>query len=152
MTRSRPGTILRSVYRLSAYLLALAVAVQVALIAFGAFALEHEIDSRPVADGDTTGVRLHQTFALVVLFLAVVLFAVSLAAGIRHGVWWAATALGLVLLQFALAYAADSAPIIGLLHGVNALAVFTVALLAGTRVGSKATKQHESSQAQHTRL
>jgi len=40
-------------------MLALSVAVQASLIAFGAFALEDNIDNGPVSDGDTTGVTLH---------------------------------------------------------------------------------------------
>jgi hypothetical protein len=36
--------------------------------------------------------------------------------------------------QFFLAYAAYSAAIVGVLHGLNALAIFAVALLAGRRV------------------
>jgi hypothetical protein len=70
--------IMRTVYRVIAYLLALSVAVQASLIAFGAFALENNIDNGPVSDGDTTGVTLHHFFAYVV-----VLFAVALLAGRR---------------------------------------------------------------------
>ena len=47
---------------------------------------------------------------------------------------WAAIPLGLIVVQFFLAYAAYSAAIIGVLHGLNALAIFAVALLAGRRV------------------
>jgi hypothetical protein len=46
---------MRTTYRVLAYLLALSVAVQASPIAFGAFALENNIDKGPVADGDTTG-------------------------------------------------------------------------------------------------
>jgi hypothetical protein len=35
--------------------------------------------------------------------------------------------------QFFLAYAAYSAPVVGVLHGLNALAIFAVALLAARR-------------------
>ena len=59
--------IMRTAYRVIAYLLALSVAVQASLIAFGAFALENNIDSGPVSDGDTTGVTLHHSFAYVVV-------------------------------------------------------------------------------------
>ena len=82
--------IMRTAYRVIAYLLALSVAVQASLIAFGA--------------------------------------------RVQHGVRWAAIPLGLVVVQFFLAYAAYSAAIVGVLHGLNALAIFAVALLAGRRV------------------
>jgi len=122
---------MRTAYRVLAYLLALSVAVQASLIAFGAFALENNIGNGPVSDGDTTGVTLHHSFAYVVLLCAVALLAVSPGARVSHGVRWAAIPLGLIVVQFFLAY---SAAIIGVLHGLNALAIFAVALLAGRRV------------------
>jgi hypothetical protein len=126
--------IMRAAYRALAYLLSLSVAVQASLIAFGAFALENNIDKGPVSDGDTTGVTLHHSFAYVVLLLAVALLAVSFGAKVEHGVRWAAIPLGLIAVQFFLAYAAYSTAVIGALHGLNALAIFAVALLAGHRV------------------
>ena len=68
---------MRTTYRVLAYLLALSVAVQASLIAFGAFALENNIDNGPVSDGDTTGMTLHHSFAYVVLLFAAALAAVS---------------------------------------------------------------------------
>lgn len=126
--------IMRTAYRVLAYLLALSVAVQASLIAFGAFALENSIDNGPVSDGDTIGVTLHHAFAYVVLLFGVALLAVSLGAKVECGVRWAAIPLGLIVVQFFLAYAAYSAAIIGVLHGLNALAIFAAALLAGYRV------------------
>ena len=73
--------IMRTAYRVIAYLLALSVAVQASLIAFGAFALENNIDNGPVSDGDTTGVTLHHFFAHGLNALAI--FAVALLAGRR---------------------------------------------------------------------
>ena len=104
---------MKTAHRVSAYLLALSVAVQAALIAFGAFALEDNIDNGPVADGDTTGVTLHHSFAYVVLLFGAILLAVSFGAKVEHGIRWAALALGLIVAQFVLAYAAYSAPVLG---------------------------------------
>src|SRR5262249_54932118 len=81
---------MRTAYQVLAYLLALSVAVQASLIAFGAFALENNIDKGPVTDGDTTGVTLHHSFAYVVLACAVALLAVSFLAKVKRGVLWAA--------------------------------------------------------------
>ena len=47
--------IMRTAYRVLAYLLALSVAVQASLIAFGAFALENNIDNGPVSDAIPPG-------------------------------------------------------------------------------------------------
>ena len=132
--------IMRTAYRVLAYLLALSVAVQASLIAFGAFALEDSIDNGPVSDGDTTGVTLHHSFAYVVALFAIALLAVSFGAKVEHGVRWAAIPLGLIVAQFFLAYAAYSAPVVGVLHGLNALAIFAVALLAGRRVPKTAAR------------
>jgi hypothetical protein len=137
---------MRTTYRVLAYLLALSVAVQASLIAFGAFALENNIDNGPVTDGDTTGVTLHHSFAYIVLLLAVALLAVSFGARVTHGVRWAAIPLSLIVVQFFLAYAAYSAAIIGVLHGLNALAIFAVALLAGRRVPKTAPIAEQSAQ------
>ncbi len=98
---SKGCMIMRTAYRVIAYLLALSVAV---------------------------------SFAYVVVLFAVALLAVSFGAKVQHGVRWAAIPLGLVVVQFFLAYAAYSAAIVGVLHGLNALAIFAVALLAGRRV------------------
>jgi hypothetical protein len=135
---------MRTAYRMLAYLLALSVAVQTSLIAFGAFALEHNIDNGPVSDGDTTGVTLHHAFAYVVVLCAVALLAVSFGAKVERGVRWATIPLGLIALQFFLAYAAYSAAIIGMLHGLNALAIFAIALLAGRRVRKTASAAEPS--------
>lgn len=135
---------MRSAYRVLAYLLAASVAAQVSLIAFGAFALENKIDSGPVSDGDTTGVTLHHAFAYVVLLCAVALLGVSFLAKVEHGVRWAAIALGLIGLQFMLAYAAYDTAVIGVLHGLNALAIFAVALLAARRVPKTASAAEPS--------
>ena len=101
---------------------------------FGAFAPENNIGNGPAADGDTTGVTLHHSFAYVVLLLAAALLAVSFGAKVDRGVRWAAIPLGLIVVQFLLAYAAYSAAIIGVLHGLNALAILALALLSGRRV------------------
>ena len=138
---------MKTAYRVFAYLLALSVAVQASLIAFGAFALENAIDKGPVSDGDTTGVTLHHSFAYVVLLFAVALLAVSFGAKITRGVLWAAIPLGLIVVQFFLAYAAYSAAIIGVLHGLNALAIFAVALLAARRAAKPTTTAEASSPA-----
>ena len=122
----------------------MSVAVQASLIAFGAFALENNIDNGPVSDGDTTGVNQHHTFAYIVLLCAVALLAVSFGAKIEHGVRSAAIPLGLIVVQFLLAYAAYSAAIIGALHGLNALAIFAAALRAGHRVPNTAPQPEPS--------
>jgi len=147
ITTSKGCMTMRTAYRVLAYLLALSVAVQASLIAFGAFALEDNIDKGPASDGDTTGVTLHHSFAYVVVLFGVALFAVSFGAKVEHGVRWAAIPFGLIVVQFFLAYTAYDVAIVGMLHGLNALAIFAVALLAARRVAKPTTTAEASSPA-----
>jgi heme A synthase len=66
--------------------------------------------------------------------LAIALLVVSFFAHVPRGVRWAGALFGLVVLQVMLAYVAFGAAVVGLLHGVNALALFATAVLAGRRV------------------
>ena len=91
------------------------------------------INLRAAADDDPVAVA-EWGWTYIVLLSAIALFVVSFGAKVGRGVRWAAIPLGLVVVQFFLAYAAYSAAIIGVLHGLNALAIFAVALLAGRRV------------------
>jgi hypothetical protein len=59
---------------------------------------------------------------------------VSFFAKIPGGVKWAATVFGLVVLQVLLGVFGHESPYLGLLHGVNALAVLGTAINAGKRV------------------
>jgi len=86
-------------------------------------------------------VTLHHSFAYVVLLFAVALLAVSFGAKITRGVLWAAIPLGLIVVWFFFAYAAYSAAIVGVLHGLNALAIFAVALLAAGRAAKPTTAE-----------
>jgi hypothetical protein len=52
---------------------------------------------------------------------------------------WAAITFGLVVLQIALGLFAHSAYSLGALHGINAFALFGVALMAGKRVNGVTT-------------
>jgi len=91
------------------------------------------INLRAAADDDPVAVA-EWGWTYVVLLSAIALFVVSFGAKVGRGVRWAAIPLGLVAAQFFLAYAAYSAAIVGVLHGLDALAIFAVALLAGHRV------------------
>ena len=65
--------------------------------------------------------------------LAVILLILSFFAKIPGAVKWAGIVLGLVVLQVALGIGGHSAAIFGLLHGLNALALFSSAVYAGRR-------------------
>jgi heme A synthase len=65
--------------------------------------------------------------------LALVLFVVSFFAKVAGGVKWAGILFALVVAQVMLGGLAHDYPWLGALHGLNALAVFGVALLAAHR-------------------
>ncbi len=65
---------------------------------------------------------------------AIILVVVSFFTRMSGAVRWATAVFGLVVLQVAFVFIAFSAPWGGALHGLNALAVFVVALWTGRRI------------------
>jgi hypothetical protein len=135
--RAVRGRIMKSTYRVVALLIALGVVVQAMAIALGWFLVLKDVDDGAVFDKNTDfnfGQITHSIFGTMVIpLLAIVLLIVSFFAGIAGGVKWAAIVFGLVVLQIALAFAAWGVPVIGALHGLNALALLAVAGIAGRR-------------------
>lgn len=133
---------MKRAYRIIAYLIAAGVVLQAAFIAFGVFGLAHDIDAGAVVDSNydgNAGWMLHAVNGeMIIPLLAIGLLVVSFFARVPRGIRWAGTVFGLVVLQVMLAFFAFGASVVGLLHGVNALALFTTAVLAGRRVGPAA--------------
>lgn len=144
---------MRTAYRVIAYLIALDVLVQAAAIAYAVFGLSAWIEGGGVLDKaamesetiEFTGVggfplhALNGTFLFPLLALALVV--VALFARVHGGLKWAGIVFGLVVLQVLLGMFARDLAGLGALHGLNALALFTVALVAarsasGDRPGS----------------
>jgi hypothetical protein len=136
---------MRATYRVLAFIVAAEVAVQAAAIAYFTFAV-----SKWVSDGATltpalmndpnstfpgvAGLAIHWMNGLFLTPLIVLaLLVVSFFARIPGGTKWALYVLGLLVLQIALAFIGSAVPAISPLHGINALALFTVAVLAGRR-------------------
>ena len=127
---------MRQTYRVVASLIALGVLVQAAAIAFGWFQVINDVENGAVLDQNAelnAGHIVHGMNGLYVLpLLGLVLLGVSFAAarsvpGARK---WAGITLGLIVLQVVLAFVAFGAPIVGALHGVNALLVLGAAVRA----------------------
>ena len=68
--------------------------------------------------------------AMALALVAIVLLIVSFFAKIDGGTKWAGFVFLAVLLQWVLAIVAFSAPVVGLLHGINAFVIFGVAMTA----------------------
>jgi hypothetical protein len=128
------------VYRVLAYLVAAGVAFQSATIAYAFFALGSWVEQGNALDKATDsfpgegGLSAHGTGGIAVAVLALALLVASFFAHVPGGVKWAGITFGLVVLQFLLGLVSHDVPALGVLHGVNALAVFAVAVMAGMRV------------------
>jgi hypothetical protein len=121
----------KQTYRVLAGLIALGVLLQAASVAFGWFTELSAVDSGKVFDGEyNAGHIAHSVVGLMVIpLLALILLIVSFFARnvVPGAVKWAGIVFGVTLLQIALAFAAFSAPIIGALHGINALVLLGTA-------------------------
>lgn len=125
-------------------LIALAVVLQAAFIAWGTFDIFNAANDGRAFTEDTdynAGQALHSTFGIMVIpLLALLLLIISFFARIPRGVIMALAVLGLVVLQIVLAFLSFPAPVIGLLHGVNAFILAGVAGFAGRLAGGGPVK------------
>jgi hypothetical protein len=132
---------MKSAYRALCHLVSLGVVLQAAFIALGTFGIFHDADNGGVFDKNNLnfGQTAHSiTGSILIPLAALALLIVSFFAKLPGGVKWAAIVFGLVVLQILLAYTSYSAPIVGLLHGLNAFAVAGIAETAARRVGAAA--------------
>jgi hypothetical protein len=132
---------MRSVYRALAGLIAIGVIVQAMAIALAWFIVAKDVDGGLVFDKNSDGNVGHLTHSIVgsivIPLLVIALLIVSFFAKVEGGVKLALYVFGLVVLQFALAALAFSAPAIGALHGLNAFALLAVAVMAARRAAAQ---------------
>jgi len=127
---------MRQIYRLLANLVALTVVVQVASIAMAWFLVIHDTDEGKVFAGEddlNIGHWIHSIGAIVIALLALALLIVSFFAHVSGGVKWAALVVLAVVVQWVLAILSFSLPVLGALHGINALVIAGVASVAARR-------------------
>jgi hypothetical protein len=138
------------VYRVLASLVAVGVVVQAALIAYGIAGLGHWIyDERNTATratfeedsdvdyGGKLGFDLHGELGalwLPLLALAFLVVAFITRRSVGRGLRFAGIVLGLMVAQAVLGFATLAVPGLAVLHAVNALALFTTATYAATRL------------------
>ncbi len=145
---------MRTAYRVLAFVIAAEVAIQAATIAYALFGLGVWISGGGVLDKATMesesstftgdgGFALHGMNGEIVIPVLVIVFLVlSFFAKVPRGVMWAAVTLGLVVLQVLLGLLGQVVPFLGALHGINALLIFGVAVMAamaarGTTIGQR---------------
>ncbi|KAA0974276.1 hypothetical protein FQ154_15635 [Paeniglutamicibacter gangotriensis] len=123
---------MRTAYKVVAHIIAAAVVIQAALIAWSMFGLIPSLENGTVPGEPPLAALLHGMIGMyVVPVLVLVLVVVALLA--HAGLKWALWLLLAVAVQIALAFLAFDAAWVGALHGINA---FTIIALA--EVGARA--------------
>ncbi|HET6985548.1 MAG TPA: hypothetical protein VFI00_02995 [Kribbella sp.] len=142
------GEIMRATYRVLAGLIAISVVLQAMFIALGSFGVLKDVDGGAVFDKNSdpnAGQLLHGYFGMMIIpLIALLLLIISFFAKVDGGVKWALYVVGLVALQIALAFASFGAPVLGLLHGLNAFALLGVASMAARRAAAAPAAAAES--------
>jgi hypothetical protein len=150
---NRPADILgdihmRITYRIFSFAICALVALQAATHAWGSAGLDVYIAEGGVVDGsaiegpppfpEVVGFMIHGMNGMFVIpTLALLLFVFSFFVKAPRAVAFAGGVLALVVLQVTLGLFGHSIPLLGFLHGINALLLFTTALLAGLNVSKR---------------
>jgi hypothetical protein len=155
---------MRTVYRVFAWLIAVEVMVQAAAMVYAIAGLGIWVDrdggvldkaafeSEESLFPEMIGFFVHGINGMMVIpLLALIFLIVSFFAKVPGGVKWAALVLLAVVVQVALGLFGHEAAIFGLLHGVNALVLFSLAVWAGKRV-TTGTAQPEASHGDRRQL
>lgn len=126
---------MRAVYRVFALLIAIAVVLQVASIALAGFTISKDADDGTSigADYSNFGQTYHSVAGTAIGLLALILLIVSFLTDVPRGRALAGIVVGLVALQFVLAVVSFGVPALGVLHGINGLAIAGVAGAASRR-------------------
>jgi hypothetical protein len=154
-TQRKGDGVMRAVYRVLAFVVAAEVAIQAALVVWGDAGLGRYVDEVGVVEKSTfdtafetgvapfpefLGLLLHGLNGMMIIpIIALLLVISSFFAKIPRGIVFALAVFGLVVVQASLGLGGHVIPLLGALHGLNALALFSVAMWAGLRV-SRATR------------
>jgi len=125
----------KATYRVLAGLVSVLVAVQAAAIASGTFGVLHSVDDGTPFTESTdanAGQIVHSAGAMAIALVAVLLLVVSFFARIEDGVKWAGFVFLSVVVQWVAAILAFGAPVVGIVHGVNALVLFGLGMAAAS--------------------
>lgn len=139
---------MRIAYRIVSFLICALVALQAASHAWASagldvFLSEGGVIDASAADGpppfpEVMGFMIHGMNGMFVIpTLALLLLIFSFFAKVPHGIAFAGGVLALVVVQVTLGLFGHSIPLLGFLHGVNALLLFTTALLAGLNASKR---------------
>jgi hypothetical protein len=136
---------MRSAYRVLAYLIALEVVVQAAAVAFaiaglGKWIMEGGVLDAAAMESESSGFTEEVGFMIhaingqmIVPLIALLLLISSFFAKIPGGVLWAGLVLATVVVQVLLGIFGHGTPMLGLVHGIVAFVLFTLAVIAARR-------------------
>lgn len=130
---------MRSTYRVLALLICLGVVLQAAAIAFGWFDVIADSEKADVVLNDdydgNAGHMMHGILGMTVIpLLGLILLVVSFLTKVPGASKWAGYVFGSIVFQVVIGIMSFSAPILGVLHGINAFVLFGVALMAARRM------------------
>ena len=116
-----------SAFRIWSSLVSLAIIVQVGLAAYGAFHAVDESDDKGSIGKNAVsdGFNAHSALGYIILLAAIILVVLAFVSR-RHAGWrvrWSLLILGLIVVQVLFAWLGDAVAGLGVLHGMNALAV-----------------------------
>ena len=131
---------MRAVYRVLASAIAVAVVLQVASIALAGFTIASDAEDGTTigADYSNFGQSFHSIAGTAIGLLALVFLIVSFLTDVPRGRMLAGIVVGLVVLQVLLAIVSFGVPALGILHGINGLAIAGVAGAASRRASTVA--------------
>lgn len=120
---------MRTVYRGLASLIAIAVVLQIAAIALAGFTVAKDAEDGAAigADYSNFGQTYHSMAGNIIALLALILLIIAFTTNVPRGRMLAGIILGLVAVQIALAVVSFGIPMLGVLHGINGLAIAGVA-------------------------
>lgn len=136
---------MRSAYRILAFLVAGLVVVQAFAIAYAVAGLGKWVEDgntfdKAAFESDETsfdgivGFMIHGINGMMVIpLIALLLLIVSFFAKVPGGVKWAGLVLLFVIIQVTLGLFGHEIPLLGGLHGLNALILFGLAIMAGMK-------------------
>jgi hypothetical protein len=117
---------MQAVYKYWAWIVFVAVCLQIGFAGYGAFYVANKVDDGTVdQDQFEDGFGLHMGFGYLVVLLILIFLLIAFAAKVgRQRIIRNAVLFGLGILQILLAWFGSGAPVIGFFHPVNALLIF----------------------------
>jgi heme A synthase len=127
---------MRSTFRYLTSVLFIAVVVQVALAAFGAFNVVHKSKHAPIAHKTIdNGFGPHVLLGYIIILVMLVLLVVAAIGHLgRTPIRFAGGLLLAGIIQAILGMISENAPAVGVLHGINALVIFSLSGLLAHRM------------------